>query len=92
MSRDEQSGRPTEVDDRSENQAVGRGTDSPATVAEPAGESMLVPIGEVARALGVSVATVRRWDAAGQIQSVRTPGGQRRFPRTEVDRLLTPTP
>ncbi len=53
---------------------------------------MLVPIGSVARALGVSVATVRRWDAAGLIHSVRTPGGQRRFPRTEVDRLLTPTP
>lgn len=47
----------------------------------------LLPIGDVARALGVTVTTVRRWDAAGHIQSVRTPGGQRRFERSEVDRL-----
>lgn len=47
----------------------------------------LLPIGDVARALGVTVATVRRWDAAGHIRSVRTPGGQRRFERAEVDRL-----
>jgi excisionase family DNA binding protein len=47
----------------------------------------LLPIGDVARALGVTVATVRRWDAAGHIVSVRTPGGQRRFTRSEIERL-----
>jgi excisionase family DNA binding protein len=50
----------------------------------------LLPIGDVARALGVAVATVRRWDAAGHIESVRTPGGQRRFRRSEVERLRGP--
>lgn len=44
-------------------------------------------IGEAARALGVTVETLRRWDRAGRIQSFRTPGGQRRFPRSEIDRL-----
>lgn len=47
----------------------------------------LLPIGDVAKALGVSIETVRRWDRAGHIESVRTPGGQRRFRRAEVDRL-----
>ncbi len=45
-------------------------------------------IGEVARLLGVTVETVRRWDRAGRITSIRTPGGQRRFAQSEVDRLL----
>ncbi len=39
----------------------------------------LVPIGIAARILGVSIDTVRRWDAAGHIRARRTPGGQRRF-------------
>lgn len=42
-------------------------------------------VGEVARAFGVSVSTVRRWDRVGLLNSWRTPGGQRRFPRDEID-------
>lgn len=45
-----------------------------------------LPIGEVARLLGVSVETIRRWDKEGLIQSSRTLGGQRRFARSEVER------
>lgn len=47
----------------------------------------LLPIGDVARALGVSVETVRRWDRQGLITSTRTLGGQRRFSRSEVERV-----
>lgn len=47
----------------------------------------LLPIGDVARALGVSVPTVRRWENEGKIESTRTLGGQRRFARSEVDRI-----
>lgn len=36
-------------------------------------------VGQAAKALGVSVDTLRRWDKAGKIQSTRTPGNQRRF-------------
>lgn len=45
-------------------------------------------IGETARRLGVSVATIRRWESAGKITAVRTPGNQRRFPAAEVARIL----
>ena len=49
-------------------------------------------IGEAARALGVTVETLRRWDRDGRIRSFRTPGGQRRFPQTEIDRLRDEVP
>lgn len=45
-------------------------------------------IGEAARTLGVRVETVRRWERAGRIRTVRTPGGQRRVPAEEIARLL----
>lgn len=49
-------------------------------------EADLVPIGEVARLFGVTVATVRRWEREGKISAERTPGGQRRFNRAEIER------
>lgn len=51
-------------------------------------EDVALPIGEVARMAGVTVATVRNWERAGKISSFRTPGGQRRFPLAEVNRAL----
>lgn len=49
----------------------------------------LVPIGRAARELNVSIATLRRWERAGKITAIRTPTGQRRFPRSEIDRIRT---
>ena len=46
-----------------------------------------MPIGVAARHLGVSVETVRRWERAGLIQCIRTLGGQRRFYRSEIERI-----
>jgi len=43
-----------------------------------------VAIGEASRALGVSVATLRRWEAAGRITSERTSGRQRRYDLTKL--------
>lgn len=47
----------------------------------------LVSTGVAARLLGVSVDTIRRWDAAGVLRCVRTPGGQRRIAMDEIDRI-----
>lgn len=44
-------------------------------------------IGQAAEALGVSVPTLRRWEAEGRIRSARTAGGQREIPLAEVERL-----
>ncbi|MDE3069695.1 MAG: helix-turn-helix domain-containing protein [Acidobacteriota bacterium] len=43
---------------------------------------------EAARYLGISLATVRRWSDAGHLDYYRTPGGQRRFSREQLDRFV----
>ena len=46
-------------------------------------------LGEAARALGVSVDTLRRWDRAGKVRTVRDERNRRRVPASEVERLST---
>ncbi len=43
---------------------------------------------QAAQALGVSLGTIRRWSDMGYLQSYRTPGGQRRFSREQIDRFV----
>lgn len=47
----------------------------------------LVAIGTAARILGVSVSTMRRWEADGHISAQRTPGNQRRYLVADLMRL-----
>jgi molybdopterin-binding protein len=44
-------------------------------------------LGEAARAIGVSVDTLRRWDSAGKLRTVRDGRNRRRVPRGEIERL-----
>lgn len=44
-------------------------------------------LGEAAKALGVSVDTLRRWDRAGRIATIRDDRNRRRVPASEVARL-----
>jgi excisionase family DNA binding protein len=50
-------------------------------------DELLTPT-EVARLFRVDPKTVTRWATAGKIRSIRTPGGHRRFYRSDVDTLL----
>lgn len=43
---------------------------------------------QVARLLGVTATTIKRWEASGLIESSLTPGGHHRFRRGEIERLL----
>src|SRR4029079_1546881 len=44
-------------------------------------------LGEAARALGVSVDTLRRWDRAGKLRTVRDARNRRMVPEDEIERL-----
>ncbi len=43
---------------------------------------------QAAHVLGVSLGTIRRWSDMGYLQSYRTPGGQRRFSRDQIEQFL----
>ena len=47
----------------------------------------LITAGEAARALGVSLDTLRRWDRSGRIRTTRDRANRRLVPRSEVERL-----
>jgi putative resolvase len=46
---------------------------------------MKLPIGKVAKEIGVTLDTLRRWEKEGKITSERTPGGHRRY---DLDQVL----
>jgi excisionase family DNA binding protein len=47
---------------------------------------------QAARALGVSIGTIRRWSDLGYLDSYRTPGGQRRFSRDQIEQFVNSLP
>jgi excisionase family DNA binding protein len=51
------------------------------------GEGPMVTLSHAAEAVGVSTSTLRRWADDGRIRFVRTGGGHRRFPASDVRRL-----
>ena len=54
---------------------------------DPADE-LLTPT-QVAQLFGVNPRTVTRWANSGRLGFIRTPGGHRRFRRSEITALLT---
>ncbi len=48
----------------------------------------LLRLCEAAELLGVSVDTLRKWDRLGKIKTIRTPGGHRRIPLSEIEKIL----
>ncbi len=52
----------------------------------------VLKIGQAAKALGVSVKTLRRWETAGKISSVRTPGGTRLYSLEEIQNRQSQPP
>jgi excisionase family DNA binding protein len=61
----------------------------PFAPAFPPGDRQLVfTSSQAARYLGVSLATIRRWADAGHLGCYRTPGGQRRFSREQLDSFI----
>ncbi len=49
-------------------------------------------LSEASKLLGVHPATIRQWSDEGKLPTFRTPGGHRRFARSDIDRLLHMSP
>jgi molybdopterin-binding protein len=52
------------------------------------GGTTTLRVGQAAEMLGVSVETLRRWEAEGRLSMARSAGGQRLVPIADVSRLL----
>lgn len=52
------------------------------------GDDHLLTSSEVGSMFRVDSKTVTRWARAGRIPSIRTPGGHRRYPVIEIEKLL----
>ena len=62
----------------------------PFTTTHPDNDQQLVfTSSQAAHYVGVSLATIRRWTDAGHISCYRTPGGQRRFSRDQLDDFMS---
>jgi molybdopterin-binding protein len=64
------------------------GTTSATPATDSDGDVAPLRVGQAAEMLGVTVETLRRWEADGRLQVTRSTGGQRLVPITEVSRLL----
>jgi excisionase family DNA binding protein len=58
------------------------------TTISPSDRQLVFTSSQAALYLGVSLATIRRWTDAGHIGCYRTPGGQRRFSRAQLDGFI----
>ena len=55
------------------------------------GSAQYLRAAEIARHLGISERTVRRWIAAGELPSVKL-GGSRLVAKADLERVLSPAP
>jgi excisionase family DNA binding protein len=73
-------------------QSAGSAAPSPASpgLGSASGEQRQLTFtsSQAARYLGVSLATIRRWTDAGHVACYRTPGGQRRFSKDQLDGFI----
>src|SRR6476661_4930159 len=61
---------------------------SATSASDPDEDVAPLRVGQAAEMLGVTVDTLRRWEADGRLQLTRSTGGQRLVPIAEVSRLL----
>jgi excisionase family DNA binding protein len=62
---------------------------TPSPVLAHSDRQLVFTSSQAADYLGVSLATIRRWTDAGHIGCYRTPGGQRRFSRAQLDNFIS---
>jgi excisionase family DNA binding protein len=67
-----------------------RGTRNPedGMATESETTARLLNVGQAAEYLGVSAASLRKWSNDGLVATYRTPGGQRRYARDDLDQFI----
>jgi excisionase family DNA binding protein len=55
---------------------------------QPAAQPEWLTLGQAARYLGVAQSTMRKWSDLGRVSAFYTPGGHRRYRRSDLDRFL----
>ncbi|EKD58883.1 MAG: hypothetical protein ACD_56C00036G0015 [uncultured bacterium] len=50
-------------------------------------DNKLISIGKVAKILGITTTTLRRWDKSGKLKSLRTPTGRRAYLLSEIEKM-----
>src|SRR6266849_11094544 len=53
-----------------------------------AGENAWLTLGQAAKYLGVAQSTIRKWSDVGRVPAFYTPGGHRRYRRSDLDTFL----
>jgi excisionase family DNA binding protein len=69
-----------------------RGMALPTSASQPQrsnDQQLVFTSSQAAVYLGISLATIRRWTDAGHISCYRTPGGQRRFSREQLEHFIS---
>src|SRR5436305_13724810 len=67
---------------------AGMATRVPGSRRAASGESDWLTLGQAAKFLGVAQSTIRKWSDLGRVPAFYTPGGHRRYRRTELDAFL----
>ena len=62
--------------------------DRPVARRASAVESEWLTLGQAARYLGVAQSTIRKWSDNGRVRAFYTPGGHRRFRRTDLEAFI----
>lgn len=62
---------------------------TPSPILAGSDRQLVFTSSQAAEYLGVSLATIRRWTDAGHVGCYRTPGGQRRFSRAQLDNFIS---
>ncbi len=55
----------------------------------PTGDSDWLTLGQAARFLGVAQSTIRKWSDQGRVPAFYTPGGHRRYRRSDLETFLS---
>ncbi len=62
--------------------------DRPVARRASAVEPEWLTLGQAARYLGVAQSTIRKWSDSGRVRAFYTPGGHRRFRRTDLEAFV----